>query len=280
MRVWGSASWRNLGMGVVLAASLPLAAFAQDRAQTLADIRQELVVMNQVMQDLRRELSTTSGVGLQLDGSSTLGRVDAFEAALTQLTAKTEALEFRINQIVADGTNRLGDLEFRLVELEGGDLGAIGNTPTLGGGAAVAVPGAPAAEVAPGASLATNEQADFDRAREVLASGDFRTAADLFAAFAQTYTGGPLTAEAHYLRGEALSNLGETGNAARAWLDAFSTDMAGPLAPEALVKVGKALGELGQTPEACVTLAEVSNRFPGGQPAADAVAAAQALNCF
>ena len=278
MRVWGSKSFRIMGLGVVLAAVLPLSTLAQDRAQTLADIRQELVVMNQLMLDLRRELSTTSGVGLQLDGSSTLGRVDAFEAALTQLTAKTEALEFRINQIVADGTNRLGDLEFRLVELEGGDLGAIGQTPTLGGGAAVSVPSTPAPEA--GASLATNEQADFDRAQAVLASGDFRAAADLFAAFAQTYTGGPLTAQAHYQRGEALSNLGETGNAARAWLDAFSTDMAGPLAPEALLKVGRALGELGQTPEACVTLAEVGNRFPGGQPAADAAASAQALNCF
>ncbi|MDG1279922.1 MAG: tol-pal system protein YbgF [Pseudorhodobacter sp.] len=278
MRVWGSKSFRIMGLGVVLAAVLPLSALAQDRAQTLADIRQELVVMNQLMLELRRELSTTSGVGLQLDGSSTLGRVDAFEAALTQLTAKTEALEFRINQIVADGTNRLGDLEFRLVELEGGDLGAIGQTPTLGGGAAVSVPSTPAPEA--GASLATNEQADFDRAQAVLASGDFRAAADLFAAFAQTYTGGPLTAQAHYQRGEALSNLGETGNAARAWLDAFSTDMAGPLAPEALLKVGRALGELGQTPEACVTLAEVGNRFPGGQPAADAAASAQALNCF
>jgi tol-pal system protein YbgF len=278
MRVWGSKSFRIMGLGVVLAAVLPLSALAQDRAQTLADIRQELVVMNQLMLELRRELSTTSGVGLQLDGSSTLGRVDAFEAALTQLTAKTEALEFRINQIVADGTNRLGDLEFRLVELEGGDLGAIGQTPTLGGGAAGSVPSTPAPEA--GASLATNEQADFDRAQAVLASGDFRAAADLFAAFAQTYTGGPLTAQAHYQRGEALSNLGETGNAARAWLDAFSTDMAGPLAPEALLKVGRALGELGQTPEACVTLAEVGNRFPGGQPAADAAASAQALNCF
>jgi tol-pal system protein YbgF len=278
MRVWGSKSFRIMGMGVVLAAVLPLSALAQDRAQTLADIRQELVVMNQLILELRRELSTTSGVGLQLDGSSTLGRVDAFEAALAQLTAKTEALEFRINQIVADGTNRLGDLEFRLVELEGGDLGAIGQTPTLGGGATVSVPSTPAPEA--GASLATNEQADFDRAQAVLASGDFRAAADLFAAFAQTYTGGPLTAQAHYQRGEALSNLGETGNAARAWLDAFSTDMAGPLAPEALLKVGRALGELGQTPEACVTLAEVGNRFPGGQPAADAAASAQALNCF
>ena len=120
-----------------------------------------------------------------------LERVDAIEAALAQLTAKTEALEFRINQIVADGTNRIGDLEFRLVELAGGDLGKLGPTPTLGGDT-----GAPAAAiVAPStgdssASLATNEQGDFDRAKAALDAGDFRAAADQFATFTQTYTGG------------------------------------------------------------------------------------------
>ena len=39
--------------------------------------------------------------------------------------------------------------------------------------------------------------------------------------------------------------------------------MTGPRAPEALLRVGQALGRLGQGPEACVTLAEVGNRFPG-----------------
>ena len=206
--------------------------------------------------------------------------MDAIEAALAQLTAKTEALEFRINQIVADGTNRIGDLEFRLVELAGGDLGKLGPTPTLGGDT-----GAPAAAiVAPStgdssASLATNEQGDFDRAKAALDAGDFRAAADQFATFTQTYTGGPLTAEAHFLRGEALSGLGETSNAARAWLEAFSTDMTGARAAVALFKVGQALGQLGQGPDACVTLAEVGVRFPGTGAATDAAVQAQGLGC-
>ena len=105
--------------GIVLAATLPLAALAQDKTQTLADIRQELVVLNSSVMGLKRELSTTSGFGTAPAGGTVLERVDAIEAALAQLTAKTEALEFRINQIVADGTNRIGDLEFRLVELAG-----------------------------------------------------------------------------------------------------------------------------------------------------------------
>jgi len=274
------AMMRAAFIGIVVAAALPLSALAQDKTQTLADIRQELVVLNSAVMGLKRELSTTSGFGAAPAGGTVLGRVDAIEAALAQLTAKTEALDFRINQIVADGTNRIGDLEFRLVELEGGDLGKLGKTPPLGGAT-----GAPVAAIAPplandsGASLATNEQGDFDRAKAKLDARDFRAAADQFAAFTQTYTGGPLTADAHFLRGEALSGLGETSNAARAWLEAFSADMTGARAPEALFKVGQALGQLGQGPEACVTLTEVGSRFPGTQAAMDAATAVKGLGC-
>ena len=66
------------------------------------------------------------------------------------------------------------------------------------------------------------EEADFERAQEALASGDFRTAADLFETFNQTYPGGPLAAEAELRRGEALQGLGDTREAARAFLAALA----------------------------------------------------------
>ncbi|MDF1729437.1 MAG: hypothetical protein P1U53_16975, partial [Sulfitobacter sp.] len=116
-------------------------AFAQDQ-QTLADIRQELTVLHVDIQRLKRELSTTGGVNSSVAASSSvLDRVGAIEAGLQRLTAQTEQLEYRINRIVADGTNRIGDLEFRLVELEGGDIGALGETSTLGGEEALAAGG-------------------------------------------------------------------------------------------------------------------------------------------
>ena len=105
----------------------PVAAQAQE-AQTLADVRQELTVLNVEVQKLRRELSTTGGASVTVGNGSVLDRVNAMESELARLTSKTEELENRINRVVADGTNRIGDLEFRLVELEGGDLGALGTT--------------------------------------------------------------------------------------------------------------------------------------------------------
>lgn len=268
--------------GALMVALLPLAALAQDRAQTLADIRQELTLLQGQIQSLRSELATTGGGTVAPATGSTLERLDTLEAALRNLTSKTETLEFRINQIVTDGTNRIGDIEFRLQELAGGDLGALPPTAPLGGEApaVVAQPTLPTANADPGGpQLAMAEQADFDRARGAYDAGNFEAAASAFAQFTTTYTGGPLTQEAHFLRGEAFTQLGRTSDAARAYLDAFSGAPDGIRAPEALFKLGQALGQLGQGPEACVTLQEVGARYPGTQPAADAAAALRAFGC-
>ena len=106
-------------------------AVAQDRAKTLADIRQELSVLYVEIQKLRRELSTTGGVNSNLSGTNALELIDAMEAELQRLTASNEALTNRVDRVVSDGTNRIGDLEFRLCELESGcDIASLGDTPT------------------------------------------------------------------------------------------------------------------------------------------------------
>ena len=257
----------------------PVAAQAQD-TQTLADVRQELTVLNVEVQKLRRELSTTGGASLNLTGGSVLDRMNAMESELQRLTSKTEELENKINRVVVDGTNRIGDLEFRLVELEGGDVGAIGETSTLGGGEAP-VTNVPTTAPTPTntAELAVGEADDFERAKAALAAGDFRAAADQFATFNQTYPGGPLGPEADLRRGEALSGLSDTREAARAYLASFSADPVGPTAPEALFHLGKALGALNQVQEACVTLGEVATRFPTSPFVSQAANERAALNC-
>ncbi|KIC51190.1 tetratricopeptide repeat protein [Tateyamaria sp. ANG-S1] len=267
-------------VGAVLALAVAAPVAAQD--QTLADIRQELIVLNTEMQRLKRELSTTGGVSGGVTGAGTvLDRVDIIERELRRLTDMTEQLEFRINSVVSDGTNRVGDLQFRLCELEPDcDIGALGDTPVLGGGEApVTAPAAPAQPTTDAPQLATQEKADFERAQEALASGDFRAAADQFATFNQTYPGGPLAIEAEVRRGDALEGLGDVREGARAYLSAFTLAPQGPLAAEALYKLGAALGRLGQTQEACVTLAEVGVRFPGAPVIADAQGAMQNIGC-
>lgn len=249
--------------------------------QTLADVRQQLAVLYTDLQRLRGELSTTGAPAGVAGGNSALERLNAIEAELQRLTSKTEALENRINRITVDGTNRIGDLEFRLCELEPGcDIGQLGDTPSLGGvDSAAAVPLPSPAAPSGGPDLAVGERTDFERAREALAAGDFRSAADQFAAFVEAYPGSPLSAEAHFHRGEALEDLAETQDAARAYLASFSGDPTGPVAPAALLRLGQALARIGQGFDACVTLTEVDTRFPGTQEASEARQTRLNLGC-
>ncbi|WP_171100409.1 tol-pal system protein YbgF [Ruegeria sp. HKCCD7255] len=272
--------------GLVLATVVAVAgvARAQDQ-QTLADIRQELTVLHVEIQRLKREFSTTGSPAPNLAGSSVLERVDAIEAELQRLTRQTEQLNQRVQNIVTDGTNRIGDLEFRLVELEGGDLSTLGETSTLGGDVpadqvAVAPSPSPAQPViSDQGELAIGEQADFDTASQALADGDFQTAASLFSQFDLSYPGSPLAPQANLRRGQALKSLGDTREAARAFLASFTGDSEGPLAPEALFELGAALGRLGQTDQACITLGEVGVRFPGSIPSGSAAQEMAALGC-
>ena len=256
----------------------PLKATAQDQ-QTLADIRQELTILHVEIQRLKREMSTTGSPQVNLSGNSVLDRVTAIEEELQRLTAQTEQLSFKVERVVQDGTNRIGDLEFRLVELEGGDISQLGETTTLGGvdlpeggtGAEPALPATPGSAPAD-TELAVGEQRDFDAAKAALDEGSYQAAAEQFVAFTLAYPGSPLTSAAEYHRGKALDGLGDTREAARAYLAAFSANPAGQTAPDALFELGAALGRLGQTSQACVTLSEVGGRFP----ASEAVAAAEA----
>ena len=277
--------WRRLVLSVAL---LALPVHAQDRAQTLADIKAELGLLMAEFTALKSETVATGATGGGLGAGDALQRMDAIEAELMRLTSRAEEIELRLTRVVSDGTNRIGDLEYRLCEVtEGCDPANLPETPMLGGaadGGAVAptepaISDDPAMPADGGPELAMGEQADFDRAKEVLAQGDFRGAADLFATFAQSYPGGPLSQEAAFLRGEALVQVADTAGAARAYLDAFSGKPDGPFAAESLLKLGQALGDLGQVPDACVTLAEVPVRFPGTIHATNADLSRQGLGC-
>lgn len=272
----------------VIAFSLPGHAMAQDNTETLADIRQELSVLFVELQKLKRELNTTGAAGQLTGGGTVIERVNAIESELQRLTAKTEELQFKVEQVAEDGANRIGDLEFRLCELEAEcDIAALGDSTTLGGidasgtaagGAGMAVD--PSLGTEPEApQLAVSEEADFNRAKAALDAGDHAAAAQQFALFQQTYPGGPLTARAGLLRGQALESDGQMKEAARAYLDTFSSDSNGPEAAESLFRLGAALGALGQVEQACVTLAEVGNRFPGDATVGQAQTAMRDLGC-
>lgn len=261
--------------------AMPLAA----QQPSLADLKSDLSTLRDDLQLLRDELVASGAAGFEAAGGDTaIDRMNAMESQLTRLTDRIEQLQNRINRIVEDGTRRIGDIEFRLCEMdETCDLGAL-TTPELGG---LASGGGAVPQLAPmppaGASrdIATTaaEQADFDRASEALAGGDFARAAEMFGAVAEIHAGGPLTAEALYLRGAALDSSGDPKGAASAWLEGFAAAPDGPRAAESLLGIARVIAADGDAMAACLYLAEIPARFPGSEPAAEADRRMTVLGC-
>ncbi|MEM8958450.1 MAG: tetratricopeptide repeat protein [Pseudomonadota bacterium] len=272
---------------LLVALALPVA--AQDRDDTLADMRRELTALRVELQQLRGELAPSDQAGeggAIADATGPLERLDGLERQVRELTAQTEELAFRIDQIVRDGTTRLGDLEFRIVELEGGDLGQVGQTAPLGGGTlpapeTLAPPASSETADAP-VQFAMAETADYEAALKQLDEGNNADALAAADRFLVAYPGSPLTAEVQMMRGAALRGLDRLSDAGRAYLEVYTlaegSDPA--LSADGLVSLGEVLRDLNQTTEACLTLGQAVSTFPDTAAAARAKTARADMSCF
>ncbi len=272
----------GLLIGAMLFA-VPMQVRAQD--QTLADIRQELEFVYGEILRLRRELSTTGSAGLPVASSApALQRIDALEQEVRRLTGDVEQQQYHIDQIVKDGTNRIGDLEFRLCELEAGCdvLTDLDRTAPLGGmvvpkSGRVTTPGnAPTVDTS---TATVSEQSSFNQAFSAYEAGNYANAAAMFESFALAFPSGPLSGEAYFWRGEALAATNSWSDAALSFLESFSGSPAGVKAPDALFKLGVSLGQLGQVEEACLMLSEVPVRYPASNVVAGSNAEFAGLGC-
>ena len=232
--------------------SFMLASPVAAQEMTLADIRNDLVLLAQQIEALRTELSATDVSGLTAqEAASAMVRIDEFSADLRSALGRVETLELQIQAVIDDGTRRIGDLDFRLTEIEGGDTGLLLNTVPLGG---------PPDDGA--ADLISGERADFSAAKRALDMEDGALASSLLSAFVLAYPDGPLTVEARFLQGAALSLQGDHQNAARSYLKSFSSAPDSPFAAQSLYGLSVSLNALGQTEQACLTLSEIQIRYP------------------
>lgn len=278
---------RSAALASLLALGLaghPAPLMAQEAAgASVADMRAQLAEVRTQLQQLRAELVASGPAGFQaVGGDAAIDRMNAMEARLMQLTDQAERLQNRISRIATDSERRLSDLEFRLCEMdESCDLSAL-TVPTRSTDAAPELaPSAPAVTIdpRPGTAATAAEQTDFDAARAALDAGDNLRAAEMFAAVAETHAGGPLTAEALFLRGTALDRAGQPRQAAAAWLEGFSADPDGPRAGESLLGIAGVIEAQGDATAACLYLSEIAARFPGTPPAAEAEQRVTRLGC-
>lgn len=251
---------------LVLAMSLT----APAHADTVADLRADLGALTGAVADLARELSSGEGASQPGYDGRLLDRVDRMEAALADLTRRTEELEFRIRRAIDAASNRLGDLEFRLTELEGGSTEGLtpqrlGETHRETGAAQP--------------QLAAGEQQAFDDAIALLDNDQPRAAAAALSQFIKTYPGSPLGAEASFKLAELNRALGREPDAARAYLNLYMAAPDGPDAARALLALGESLGRLEQTTEACAMFDELRSRFSNSPEAAQSEDARARLAC-
>ena len=279
------------GLAASLAALLALGApalppaGAQSWTQPLSedDIRYRLGVIDAEVQQLKAQLGDAAGAratGGAPAGGEAILRAQQLQAEVSRLTGKIEELRYRIDQIAADATRRFGDIEFRLTELEGGDLSALGETPPVGGGTGETGPTLGGDVAAAEPQVSVSERGDLDRAIRDVQQGRFDQAEDRLRRFLSDYPASPLEGEARYWLGESQFVRGAYAEAARSYLGGFQADRQGPSAAENLLKLGVTLGRLGQTREACLTLAEVRTQFPGqDRVVSEATSEAERLAC-
>ena len=278
----GKHSWRAGVRITAIVAILALAGPAYSQLWTGSgsadDLRYRLSVIDAELADIRARLgeapSAGAGAGSGGGGTGAMLRLDRLEAEIRQLTGKIEQMAFEQRSVAEDAARRFGDIEFRLTELEGGDISALAPVLPLGGGGAGSVIGA-------GPEVSISERGDLDRAIEDVRQGRFDQGEDRLRGFLTAYPGSPLEGEALYWLGESQFVRGAFQNAARSYLDGYNTDRASVSAPKNLYRLGVTLGRLGQLSEACLTLREVRHQFPTGP--ADILDAADAesstLNC-
>jgi tol-pal system protein YbgF len=246
-------------------------AIAPAQADTVADLRAELTALSSVVADLARELSSGDAASQPDFDGALIDRVERIREELARLTGRTEELEFRIRRTIDEASNRLGDLEFRMTELEGGDTSALPPSRPLDSGSGVADGDTP--------QLAAGEQTAFESARALANDGDYDAAADALQQFLEFYPGSPLGADASMLLGEVHRTRDAEPDAARAYLNLYLADPDGADAPRALLALGESLGRLEQREEACVMFDELIDRFATTPQADEAIEARARLSC-
>jgi len=266
--------------GAVFVLSMLISAshsIGQDRELTLADIRQQLEFLNFEIGFLRNQLLTTETSGRDQPTSGPLIlRLDDMEQEIRRLTGEIETLNVRVEQIVEDGTRRIGDLEFRLVSLEGGDVTKLASTTTLGkldpsemeairrgssDGFAIDESGDPNSPTGNAGLVQEIADDDFGRALAAIQDNDHLGALHFLEVFLESNASDPRFPEARFWQGESYMALEDWDTAAISYLDSFSSAPDGRLAPNALLGLGTSLAQLGKSREACLALTQISVRY-------------------
>ena len=256
----------------------------ETNSKELADVQTDLNKLSKQISEIRLELSenkdfavteainAAEGIvasGIKKSAGNVLFRINAIEEEMRNLTGIIEELQFYTRNIAIDATNRIGDLEFRLTELEGGDLLLLGKPREIGGNL----------NTLNNAELAVTEKSSYETAQKLLKDNDFQSALLEFNKLITAFPNSPLIASAYYNMGDAYSGLSDWELAGKSYLESFKLEPNGKFAAKALMNVGISLGKMQKINEACNILSKVELRFPNNQIVEEAQNEMQILGC-
>lgn len=279
----GAFSRLTLARSTLLAAASIL--FAGAAAAQGVD-RYEFLETKKRVETLERDLSQLRGA---VGGGALNGRVNQIEDELRNLIGQVERLEHAMRQQESAYKQKVLDLEYRIIELEGGDPSILFEEQKQNQndqGSLAPPPGAPQQQggslgaLRSSAPVGGGEQADFNAAVAAVREGRSEDARRMLQDFLSGYPGSPLAADANYWMGEAHYQDGQLQQAAQRFLDGATLNPGASMAPVSMLKLGVTLGLLGKKDAACSTLREVRGRFPqSGEVIQSAAAEAGRLGC-
>ena len=212
----------------------------ETNSKELSTVQSELNNLSEQISEIRLELAENKASivkeaieasenivasGIKKSAGSVLFRLDAIEEEMRNLTGIIEELQFYTKNIAFDATNRIGDLEFRITELEGGDLSLLGNSRVIGGSVKTSNTNA---------ELAITEKSNYDNALKLLNENNYELALLEFDKLIKAFPNGPLTVAAHYSKGDAFIGLTAWDQGVNSYLESFSLEPNGKYAQKAL----------------------------------------------
>ena len=116
-------------------------------------------------------------------------------------------------------------------------------------------------------SAAPSADETYQKAYQLILSGDYAEAEKSFTAYLEQYPEGTKASDASFWLGEAQYSQGRYNDAAKTFLAAYKTYGESQKAPEILLKLGMSLAALDNKDTACATFREIPKRYPNASKA-------------
>lgn len=193
-----------------------------------------------------------------------VARVNALEEQMRSLQGRIDELGNRVQNQGQDLPKQIGDLNFRLQQLESGQGRSGGSPPPVpGGGVAPAASNAAAPPAAvSGTPPPRRPELALQEGNAALGRRDYATAEATAREVLQNNRTSPRAYDAQFLLAESLAGRQNWAQAAIAYDDTYSRSRTGSRAQDSLVGLANSLIGLGDKRAGCAALVKLRTEFP------------------